>query len=92
MNVVGGELSSELATLWREILMTPLPVFDEEGKKRYAIGVIQTAQIQTIEFEKQFLLQALGQAKAAQKSAEADQIAKKLLELDRELIALRAKR
>ena len=92
VNVVGEELSSELATLWREILMTPLPVFDEEGKKRYAVGVIQTAQIQTIEFEKQFLLQALGQAKAAQKAAEADQIAKKLLELDRELIALRAKR
>jgi DNA primase len=81
--VVGEELPPELAALWREILMTALPVFDDEGKKRYAFGVIQTAQIQTIEFEKQFLLQALGQAKAAQKAGESDQIAKKLLELDR---------
>jgi hypothetical protein len=48
--------------------------------------------LQTVEFEKQFLIQALSQAQAAQKVDEANQIAKKLVELDTELVRLRAER
>lgn len=89
---ISAELQGELASTWREILMARLPIVDEEGKEDYAIGVVRGAQLQTVEFEKQFLIQALTQAQAAQKSDEANQIAKKLVELDTELVRLRAER
>jgi hypothetical protein len=85
-------LQGELASTWREILMARLPVVDEASKQQYAEGVVQGALLQTVEFEKQFLIQALAQAQAAQKVEEANQIAKKLVELDTELVRLRAER
>lgn len=89
---VSAELTPELASLWREISMTPLPVIGDANKLAYATGVVQGALLQTVEFEKQFLIQALTQAQAARKASEAEQIAKKLVELDAELQTLRAKR
>jgi DNA primase len=91
-NLVSAELQGELASTWREILMAKLPVVDDSGQKEYAEGVVQGALLQTVEFEKQFLIKALSQAQAAQKSEEANQIAKKLVELDTELVRLRAER
>jgi DNA primase len=91
-NSVSAELQGELASTWREILMARLPVVDEASKQQYAEGVVQGALLQTVEFEKQFLIQALAQAQAAQKVEEAKQIAKKLVELDTELVRLRAER
>jgi DNA primase len=91
-NSVSAELQGELASTWREILMARLPVVDEASKQQYAEGVVQGALLQTVEFEKQFLIQALSQAQAAQKVEEANQIAKKLVELDTELVRLRAER
>jgi DNA primase len=91
-NSVSAELQGELASTWREILMARLPVVDEASKQQYAEGVVQGALLQTVEFEKQFLIQALAQAQAAQKVEEANQIAKKLVELDTELVRLRAER
>lgn len=91
-NSVSAELQGELAATWREILMARLPVVDEASKQQYAEGVVQGALLQTVEFEKQFLIQALSQAQAAQKVEEANQIAKKLVELDTELVRLRAER
>jgi hypothetical protein len=58
----------------------------------YATGVIKSSLISTIEFEKQVLIQGLTQARAAKNEQLSDQIAKKLIELDSELIELRAKR
>lgn len=89
---VSRELTQELSSTWREILMAPLPVVDEDAKEKYAHGVLGGALLQTVEFEKQFLIKALGQAQAAQKENEAGAIAKKLVELDTELIRLRAER
>lgn len=91
-NAVSKELPQELSGLWREILLTKLPLVDESGKKDYALGVIHGALLQTVEFEKQFLIHALGQAKAGKKETDADLIAKKLIELDIELVSLRAQR
>ncbi len=92
IHTVSAELEGDLASTWREILMAQLPVVDEESKQKYAIGVIQGALLQTVEFEKQFLIQALTQAQAANKPEDANLIAKKLVELDTELVRLRAER
>lgn len=89
---VSSALPADLASLWREITLTALPVIGDADKRAYATGVVQGALLQTVEFEKQFLIQALGQAQAAKKEQEAEQIAKKLVELDSELQTLRAKR
>lgn len=89
---VSTALPADLASLWREITLTALPVIGDADKRAYATGVVQGALLQTVEFEKQFLIQALGQSQAAQKQQEAEQIAKKLVELDLELQTLRAKR
>lgn len=91
-NQVSNALDAQLAGTWREILMARLPIVDESGKEEYARGVISGALIQTVEFEKQFLIQALSQSQAAGRTEEANQIAKKLVELDKELVTLRAQR
>ena len=91
-NLVSSELDGELAGTWREILMARLPIVSEEDKQQYAEGVVQGALLQTVEFEKQFLIHALSQAQAAQKPDDANLIAKKLVELDTELVRLRAER
>jgi DNA primase len=91
-DAVSGQLQDELASTWREILMARLPIVDEAGAEQYAKGVVGGALLQTVEFEKQFLIQALTQAQAAQKSEDASVIAKKLVDLDTELVRLRAER
>jgi hypothetical protein len=58
----------------------------------YAAGVVRSSLIATIEFEKQVLIQGLGQSKAAKNEEQSELIARKLVELDTELIDLRAKR
>ena len=90
--LIANALDPELAGTWREILMARLPIVDETHQEEYARGVVAGALIQTVEFEKQFLIQALGQAQALGKGSEAELIAKKLVELDKELITLRAQR
>ena len=89
---VSAELQGELATTWREILLARLPIVDQAETETYARGVLSGALLQTVEFEKQFLIHALAQAQTAKKQGEADQIAKKLVELDAELVTLRAQR
>lgn len=91
-SAVSNALPADLATLWREIVLTPLPVMPGGDPMPYALGVIRSSLMSTIEFEKQVLIQGLTQAKAAKNEAQSDQIAKKLIELDSELIQLRAKR
>lgn len=91
-NAVAKELEGDLAGTWREILLSQLPIVDESAKQEYAQGVVGGALLQTVEFEKQFLLQALTQAQAAKKGDDANLIAKKLVELDTELVRLRAER
>jgi DNA primase len=89
---VSAELQGELASTWREILMARLPIVDDAAKEEYAKGVVGGALLQTVEFEKQFLIQALSQAQAGQRSEDASLIAKKLVDLDTELVRLRAER
>ena len=89
---VSAEVQGELASTWREILMARLPIVDDAAKEEYAKGVVGGALLQTVEFEKQFLIQALTQAQAAQKTDDAALIAKKLVDLDTELVRLRAER
>ena len=89
---VSKALPDDLASLWREMILTPLPIMAGGDPVPYASGVIKSSLISTIEFEKQVLIQGLTQARASQNEALSDQIAKKLVELDSELIELRAKR
>lgn len=91
-NRVSADLDGELASTWREILLARLPIVDDAGRQEYARGVLHGALLQTVEFEKQFLISALAQAQAAHKNSEAEQIARKLVELDTELVTLRAQR
>jgi hypothetical protein len=74
------------------MILTPLPIMAGGDPVPYASGVIKSSLISTIEFEKQVLIQGLTQARASKNEALSDQIAKKLIELDSELIELRAKR
>lgn len=92
VEAVAAQVPDELGSLWREIVLTPLPVMGGGDEMAYAKGVVGSALIATIEFEKQVLIQGLTQAKASRNEAQSDQIARKLVELDGELIALRAKR
>lgn len=89
---VSAELQGELASTWREILMARLPIVDDAAKEEYAKGVVGGALLQTVEFEKQFLIQALSQAQAGQRGEDSSLIAKKLVDLDTELVRLRAER
>jgi DNA primase len=89
---VAEELEPEMASLWRELILTPLPVMPGGDVTGYAAGVVRSSLIATIEFEKQVLIQGLGQSKAAKNEEQSELIARKLVELDTELIDLRAKR
>jgi DNA primase len=89
---VAEELEPEMASLWRELILTPLPVMPGGDVAGYAAGVVRSSLIATIEFEKQVLIQGLGQSKAAKNEEQSELIARKLVELDTELIDLRAKR
>jgi DNA primase len=92
LDLVSAELPTELATLWREIILTKLPVMEKGDREAYARGVVSSSLVSTIEFEKQVLIQGLMQSNAAKNEAQSEQIANKLVELDAELVALRAKR
>jgi DNA primase len=91
-SAVSNALPGDLASLWREMILTPLPIMAGGDPIPYASGVIKSSLISTIEFEKQVLIQGLTQARASKNEELSDQIAKKLIELDSELIKLRAKR
>jgi len=89
---VEQRLPEQLRGNWREVLLSKLPIADVAQLNEYAAGVLAGALTSTIEFEKRFLIQALGQAQAASRTAEIEQISQKLIDLDRELMLQRAKR
>lgn len=92
VNSVSADLPVEVSGDWREILFAKLPVLDSAKLPEYVGGVLNGALMQTVEFERQFLLKALTQASAAGKEAESNQIQMKLTELTTELQSLREKR
>lgn len=91
---VATRLSSEpaLAESFREIVMQRLPVADDEQKETYARGVLHTALEHTIELEKNYLLAARTRAEAAGDETMTSEIARKLVDLDRELLLVKSKR
>ena len=91
---VEQDLPAELQANWREVLLSHLPVSPEnvEAKKVYVRGVVEDGLLRSIELEKQVLISGLGRANAAGSEAEALAIQKKLVEVDKELHTLRAKR
>ena len=91
---VEQELPAELQGNWREVLLSRLPVSPEnvEAKRVYVRGVVEDGLLRAIELEKQVLISGLGRANAAGSEAEALAIQKKLVEVDKELHTLRAKR
>lgn len=91
---VEQDLPAELQANWREVLLSRLPVSPEnlEAKKVYVRGVVEDGLLRSIELEKQVLISGLGRANAAGSEAEALTIQKKLVEVDKELHSLRAKR
>ena len=82
----------ELQQTFREIAMQPLPVGDDAGREAYAKGVLTSALEKTIELEKNYLLAARNRADAAGDSAMTAEIARKLVDLDRELLLIKSKR
>ena len=91
---VEQELPAELHANWREVLLSHLPVSAEnaEAKRVYVRGVVEDGLLRSIELEKQVLISGLGRANAAGSETEALAIQKKLVEVDKELHTLRAKR
>lgn len=91
---VASRLASEpeLAETFREIAMQRLPVADDEQRETYARGVLHTALEQTIELEKNYLLAARTRAEAAGDDVMTAEIARKLVDLDRELLLVKSKR
>jgi hypothetical protein len=82
----------ELQQTFREIAMQPLPVGDDAGREAYAKGVLTSALEKTIELEKNYLLAARNRADAAGDAAMTSEIARKLVDLDRELLLIKSKR
>jgi DNA primase len=82
----------ELQQTFREIAMQPLPVGDDAGREAYAKGVLTSALEKTIELEKNYLLAARNRADAAGDAAMTAEIARKLVDLDRELLLIKSKR
>lgn len=82
----------ELEQTFREILMQPLPIVDEDARETYARGVVTSALEKTIELEKNYLLAARTRADSAGDSETALEIARKLVDLDRELVLVKSKR
>ena len=86
------EGSPELQQTFREIVMQPLPAVDDASREAYAKGVVASALEKTIELEKNFLLSARNRADAAGDLATTAEIARKLVDLDRELVLVKSKR
>jgi len=84
--------SPELQQTFREIAMQPLPANDDAAREVYARGVLTLALEKTIELEKNYLLSARNRADAAGDSATTAEIARKLVDLDRELLMVKSKR
>lgn len=84
--------SAELQQTFREIAMQTLPIREEAERETYARGVVTSALEQTIELEKNYLLAARSRADAANDSATAAEIARKLVDLDRELLLVKSRR
>lgn len=82
----------ELEQTFREILMQPLPVVDDEARENYARGVVTSALEKTIELEKNYLIAARSRAEAAGEKETALEISRKLVDLDRELMLVKSKR
>jgi len=82
----------ELEQTFREITMQQLPAADDAGRETYAKGVITSALEKTIELEKNYLLSARNRADAAGDAAMTQEIARKLVDLDRELLLVKSRR
>ena len=86
------EGSPDLQQTFREIVMQPLPADDDASREAYAKGVVASALEKTIELEKNFLLSARNRSDAAGDLATTAEIARKLVDLDRELVLVKSKR
>lgn len=84
--------SAELQQTFREIAMQPLPVHTDLEREAYAKGVLTSALEKTIELEKNYLLSARNRSDAAGDTATTAEIARKLVDLDRELLLVKSKR
>ena len=84
--------SAELQQTFREIAMQPLPVQTDAEREAYAKGVLTSALEKTIELEKNYLLSARNRSDAAGDAATTAEIARKLVDLDRELLLVKSKR
>lgn len=82
----------DLLQTFREIAMQQLPAHDDAGREAYARGVLTSALENTIELEKNYLLAARNRSEAAGDHATAEEIARKLVDLDRELQLVKSKR
>ncbi len=82
----------ELQQTFREIAMQQLPVGDDAGRETYAKGVIASALEKTIELEKNYLLSARNRADSSGDTAMTQEIARKLVDLDREIMLIKSRR
>ena len=82
----------ELQQTFREIAMQPLPAQTDADREAYARGVLASALEKTIALEKNFLLSARNRADAAGDETTTAEIARKLVDLDRELLLVKSKR
>ncbi|MEY4310896.1 MAG: hypothetical protein RLZ71_822 [Actinomycetota bacterium] len=89
---VGSKLDSELASTFHEIAMTALPISTDDAKEKYAKGVIASALEATVELEKNILLAERTRADSAGDTEAALQLAHRIQDLDREILALRSRR
>jgi hypothetical protein len=72
--------------------MTALPISTDDAKEKYAKGVIASALEATVELEKNILLAERTRADSAGDTEAALQLAHRIQDLDREILALRSRR
>jgi DNA primase len=92
MQNVLDRLEPKLHATFRDVAMAQIPASDEEGREKFALGVLNRALEKTIEYEKNTLRQERRQADALGENEKVDEIDRQIAALDAEGHALRKSR
>jgi DNA primase len=92
MQNVLDRLEPKLHATFRDVAMAQIPASDEDGREKFATGVLNRALEKTIEYEKNTLRQERRQADALGDNAKVDEIDRQIAALDAEGHALRKSR
>ena len=92
MQNVLERLEPKLHAAFRDVAMAQIPASDDEGREKFAVGVLNRALEKTIEYEKNTLRQDRRQADALGETEKLDEIDRQIAALEAEGHSLRKSR